>query len=172
MAFSRKTLTVWKIFCTLFLSSFFFFFHLGVFSGAQATFITRKDFVVDNHVNGFEEYGAVIVVSKDGRGDALTVQGAVDLVPILNTRRIKIFISPGVYREKVVIPSTKPYISFIGQPNSTTVLSWNSKASDHSPTDDGIVGTYNSASFAVESDYFIASDITFEVIITTTYARQ
>lgn len=164
MAFPKKTITDEKIFCILVLSSFFFFFfHSSVFAGAQTTFITRKDFAVDNDVNEFNEYSAVIVVSKDGRGDSLTVQGAVDLVPDLNTRRIKIFVSPGVYREKVVIPSTKPFISFIAHPNSTTVLSWNSKASDPSPTGDGIVGTYNSASVAVESDYFIASDITFEV---------
>ena len=66
------------------------------------------------------------------------------------------------------IPKTKPYISFIGIQNRTsdTVISWNNKASDKG--EDGIeLGTYNSASVAIESDYFCATGITFEVLTDT-----
>ncbi|KAL6009606.1 hypothetical protein ACLOJK_000034 [Asimina triloba] len=117
----------------------------------------------------------VIVVAKDGSGDSRTVQGAVDLVPDGNRVRVKISISPGIYRsvseaglvredewkEKVVVPLTKPYISFIGNPKSRTVISWNSRASDRD-SDGKVVGTLDSATVAIESDYFCARGITFE----------
>nr|XP_043618784.1 pectinesterase QRT1 [Erigeron canadensis] len=105
----------------------------------------------------------VIVVDQNGRGDSLTVQAAVDMVPVYNSIRVKIYILPGIYREKVMIPASKPYISFIGDPNhaSQTVLSWNDKASDIYK-DGSELGTYRTATVAVESDYFCASGITIE----------
>jgi pectinesterase len=41
---------------------------------------------------------STIVVSQDGTGHSRTVQGAVDMVPAGNTRRVKILVRPGVYR--------------------------------------------------------------------------
>lgn len=63
-----------------------------------------------------------------------------------------------------MVPSSKPYISFIGMENQTseTVITWNNKASDK----DGNgcqLGTYRSASVTIESDYFCATGVTFEV---------
>ncbi|CAM8931252.1 unnamed protein product [Rhodiola kirilowii] len=57
---------------------------------------------------------SVIVVDQNGGGNSVSVQGAVDLVPDNNSERVKIFILPGIYREKVFVPKSKPYISFIG----------------------------------------------------------
>lgn len=105
----------------------------------------------------------VIVVDKNGGGDSVTVQGAVDMVAEHNSERVKIYIRPGIYREKVFVPNSKPYISFIGSQNrsSDTIITWNNKASDRDQT--GVeLGTYRSASVAVESDYFCATGITFE----------
>ncbi|KAJ8766550.1 hypothetical protein K2173_023797 [Erythroxylum novogranatense] len=102
----------------------------------------------------------VIVVDQYGGGDSLTVQGAIDIVPDHNTQRVKIFILAG---EKVVVPKTKPYISFIGDERRVydTVITWNNKASD---TDENgaQLGTYRSASVTIESDYFCATGITFQ----------
>ncbi|XP_077212021.1 pectin lyase-like superfamily protein [Tasmannia lanceolata] len=105
--------------------------------------------------------GRVIVVAKDGSGHSRTVQGGVNLVPDGNRERVKIFIQPGIYREKVIVPITKPYVSFIGNRTSETVISWNSTASDRG-SDGQVVGTFASASVAIESDYFCARGITFE----------
>ncbi|XP_060673415.1 pectinesterase QRT1-like [Ziziphus jujuba] len=105
----------------------------------------------------------VIVVDTNGGGNFSTVQGAIDMVPEHNTQRVKIYILPGTYREKIYIPITKPYILFIGQMNHTsrTILTWHDLASDKNQY--GIaLGTYNSASVTVESDYFCATRITFE----------
>ncbi|KAA8523561.1 hypothetical protein F0562_009984 [Nyssa sinensis] len=105
----------------------------------------------------------IIVVDKHGRGDSLTVQGAVDTVPEHNSERVKIYIRPGIYREKVFVPVSKPYVSFVGDQNQTsaTVITWNNKASDEG-RDGCQLGTYRSASVTIESDYFCATGITFE----------
>lgn len=63
------------------------------------------------------------------------------------------------------MPKCKPYMSFVGNAGqmSNTIISWNDKASDKDSN--GInLGTYRSASVTIESDYFCATDITFEVI--------
>lgn len=67
-------------------------------------------------------------------------------------------------RERVTVPSSKPYISFIGTENqaSNTVITWNNKASDKNSN--GVeLGTFGSATITIYSDYFCASQITFEV---------
>ncbi|GJN11074.1 hypothetical protein PR202_ga29239 [Eleusine coracana subsp. coracana] len=102
-----------------------------------------------------------IVVSQDGTGHSRTVQGAVDLVPAGNRRRVKILVRPGIYREKVRVPITKPFVSLIGMGTARTVITWNSRASDLDASGHQ-VGTLNSASVAIEADYFCASHITFE----------
>ncbi|ESQ42888.1 hypothetical protein EUTSA_v10013811mg [Eutrema salsugineum] len=109
----------------------------------------------------------VIVVDKKGRGDSVTVQGAVDMVPDSNSQRVKIFILPGIYREKVIVPRTKPYISFIGNESyaAETVISWSDKASDRD-SKGGELGTYRCASVTIESDFFCATAITFENTVT------
>ncbi|KAL1200498.1 Pectinesterase QRT1 [Cardamine amara subsp. amara] len=107
----------------------------------------------------------VIVVDKNGGGDSVTVQGAVDMVPVSNSERVKIFILPGIYREKVIVPQSKPYISFIGNESyaGDTVISWSDKASDPDPDCVGQeLGTYKTATVSIESDFFCATAITFE----------
>ncbi|GMP52189.1 hypothetical protein CsSME_00018103 [Camellia sinensis var. sinensis] len=106
----------------------------------------------------------VIVVDWNGSGDSVTVQGAVDMVPLHNSERVKIYILPGIYREKVLVPDSKPYISFIGDENRTseTIITWQDKASDKDK-DGSEIGTFGSASVEVESDYFCATGITISV---------
>ncbi|XP_059441601.1 pectinesterase QRT1 [Corylus avellana] len=132
-------------------------------------YISWDDMKLDVHKAGLDirefnyERSRVIVVDKNGEGDCLTVQGAVDMVPEHNTERVKIYIHPGIYREKVFVPSSKPYISFIGSQNqpSDTIITWNNKASDKDQNG-AQLGTYRSASVAIESNYFCATGITFE----------
>ncbi|EYU27427.1 hypothetical protein ABFS82_13G159400 [Erythranthe guttata] len=134
-------------------------------------YITWNDFKVDYHDHGrllpvgdsVNLDKVIIVVDKNGSGDSFTVQGAVDMVREHNAHRVKIHILPGVYREKVRIPRNKPYISFIGEQNraSETVITWHDKAGDRD-SDAGDLGTQRSASVTVESDFFVASWITFQ----------
>ena len=64
----------------------------------------------------------------------------------------------------MLVPKTKPYISFIGKRNETAgaVITWNSKSSDRGPNGQTL-GTYGSATVGVDSDFFCASEVTFEV---------
>jgi pectinesterase len=64
----------------------------------------------------------------------------------------------------VFVPITKPYISFIGRRNETAgpVITWNSKSSDKGPNGQAL-GTYGSATVAIDSDFFCATEVTFEV---------
>ncbi|KAH7352229.1 hypothetical protein KP509_19G035800 [Ceratopteris richardii] len=99
--------------------------------------------------------GNVITVSKSGGADFTTVQAAVNAVPSNNKQRVVIQIAAGTYKEKVNIPSSKPYISFIGAGSGVTKITWGDTASSAG-------STFKSASVAVNSDYFIARDIAFE----------
>lgn len=60
------------------------------------------------------------------------------------------------------MPITKPFVSLIGMGTGHTVITWHSRASDVGASGHQ-VGTFYSASVAVEADYFCASHITFEV---------
>ncbi|KAK4420833.1 Pectinesterase QRT1 [Sesamum alatum] len=125
-------------------------------------YIRWDDLEVDD-CGGETSSNRVIVVDKNGGGDSVTVQAAVDMVPDNNPHRVKIHIFPGVYREKVHIPKSKPYISFIGYQHraTETVVTWHDKASD-SNGNGGQIRTWNSASVIVQSDYFCAAGITFQ----------
>lgn len=149
----------------------------GAGAGAGDGFITWEDLSIpavaaprgtsDDTGGGGGKAGAAagahrtIVVSPDGMGHSRTVQGAVDMVPDGNKRRIKILVRPGVYREKVTVPITKPFVSLIGMGTGRTVIKWHARASDVDSSGHQ-VGTFYSASVAVEADYFCASHITFE----------
>ncbi|PIA30788.1 hypothetical protein AQUCO_05400116v1 [Aquilegia coerulea] len=103
----------------------------------------------------------IIIVAKDGGGHSKTVQGAVNMVPDHNTQRVKILIYPGIYRERVHVPRTKPYISFIGTQSDQTIITYNAKASDKDVHGHEL-GTFSTATVEVESDYFTATEITIE----------
>lgn len=78
-----------------------------------------------------------------------------------------------ICREKVLVPDSKPYISFIGDENRTaeTVLTWNNKASDKDK--DGCeLGTYRSASVTIESDFFCATGITIKVQLEKCFSNR
>ncbi|KAM7252487.1 hypothetical protein ACFE04_024370 [Oxalis oulophora] len=85
-----------------------------------------------------------------------SVQSAINSLPLVNTCRVRIFVGPGTYREKVVIPETMGYITMEGAGVGKTVIEWDDTV-DTQP-----LGTYGSATFAVNSPYFIAKNITFK----------
>lgn len=62
-----------------------------------------------------------------------------------------------LYREKVSIPPFKSYITIQGAGADKTIVQWGDTAQSQP------LGTYGSATFAVNSQYFIAKNITFKV---------
>ncbi|AWB46901.1 hypothetical protein DCC85_10710 [Paenibacillus sp. CAA11] len=93
----------------------------------------------------------VIVVAKNGSGMFTSVQAAVDSIPEGNTDRTVIYIHDGIYEEQLTIPKTKRALSLIGESEEGTIITYT-----------GITGTgFNERATAVESDDFIAENITF-----------
>jgi len=102
------------------------------------------------------------VVSPDGKGKFKTITEAIKAVPEKNKNRVILDIKPGTYKEKVVVPSTKPFITFLGNPKNQPIITWADTAA--TPGKDGApIGTMGSATVAVEADYFMASGIVFKV---------
>lgn len=104
-----------------------------------------------------------LVVARDGSGDHSTVQAAVDAVPVNNTSRVIIRIKPGTYRELVVVPATKPYVSFVGATGRATdvVITYGNASGTPKPDGTGTYGTTGSSSVFIEGNDFVAKHLTF-----------
>ncbi|MFC4231137.1 pectinesterase family protein [Parasediminibacterium paludis] len=94
-------------------------------------------------------------VAKDGSGDFTTLQAAIDAAPTTATAASPwvIYIRNGKYREKINIPSTKPYIQIVGESVANVFVYYDDPAT--------ILGTQNSASFTINASDFTAVNITF-----------
>ncbi len=103
----------------------------------------------------------VLTVAADGSAEFRSVQAAVDAVPEGNAERVVIRICPGVYRERLVVPREKPYITFRGEDAHTTVLTYGLHARSPKPDGAGEVGTTGSSSTFLKGDDFVAERITF-----------
>ncbi|WIV19890.1 pectinesterase family protein [Paenibacillus polygoni] len=100
-----------------------------------------------------------ITVALDGSGDYQTVQEAINAVPDQNTSQVIIYIKNGIYREKLVLPATKPNIRMIGESREGTVLVYGDSAS--TPGADGLpMGTSNSSGFKVLANDYSAERLT------------
>ncbi|CAL0331149.1 unnamed protein product [Lupinus luteus] len=103
----------------------------------------------------------VISVDVNGSGHFRSVQAAVNAVPENNRMNVLIQISAGYYIEKVVVPVTKPYITFEGEGRDVTVIEWHDRASDPGPNGQQL-RTYRTASVTVFANYFSARNISFK----------
>lgn len=90
-----------------------------------------------------------------------SVQKAISSLPIINLCHVVISIGPGTYREKVEIPAAMAYITLKGAGADKTIIEWDDTA-DKLGQSGQPIGTYGSATFAVNSPYFIAKNITFK----------
>ncbi|XAR67062.1 Pectinesterase [Bertholletia excelsa] len=103
-----------------------------------------------------------ITVNKNpAAGDFTSVQAAIDSLPFVNFVRVVIKVHAGVYTEKVSIPPLKSYVTIEGAGAEKTIIQWGDTAQTLGPKGRPI-GTYASATFAVNSPYFIAKNITFK----------
>ncbi|XP_042516776.1 probable pectinesterase 67 [Macadamia integrifolia] len=93
-----------------------------------------------------------IKVDINGRGDFKSVQAAIDSVPEGNSQWIIIHIRKGVYREKVHIPETKPYVFLRGNGKGRTHIVWSQSSTENC----------ESATLKVEAPHFIAFGISIK----------
>src|SRR5215471_776767 len=104
---------------------------------------------------------AEVVVAEDGSGKYRSVQAPVDAAPANSGTRTVIRIKPGIYKERVVVPHNKPFITFQGEDAATTILT-NGLYASMSDTSGNPLGTFRTPSTTIEADDFIAGNITFE----------
>ncbi|KAJ0048256.1 hypothetical protein Pint_15870 [Pistacia integerrima] len=137
------------------------FFSLLVTSSVTATVSSITNSTTHHHKWVGPVGHRVITVDVQGFGQFQSVQDAVDSVPEHNTMSVLIQISAGYYIEKVVVPVTKPYITFQGSGRESTVIEWHDRACDRGP-DGQQLRTYQTASVTVFANYFSARNISFK----------
>ncbi|ONK68484.1 uncharacterized protein A4U43_C05F12210 [Asparagus officinalis] len=103
----------------------------------------------------------LIVDKNPATGDFTTIQGAIDSLPFINLVRTVINVNAGVYKEKVSISAMRAFITLQGAGADKTVVEWGDTAETPGPNGKPM-GTHDSATFAVNSPYFIAKNITFK----------
>ncbi|KAK1290095.1 putative pectinesterase 53 [Acorus calamus] len=104
---------------------------------------------------------ALVVDKNPSKGDFTTIQAAVDSIPPINLVRVVIKVNAGIYTEKVNISPLRAFISIEGAGADRTMVQWGDTAQTIGSNGQPI-GTFNSATFAVNSPYFIAKNITFK----------
>ena len=109
--------------------------------------------------NSFAQYNKT--VDKNGTGDYLTVQAAIDAAPTGQTTPYRIFIKNGTYKEVVNVPSNKPFIQLIGESVGRTIITFDNFSGKPMPGG-GTFGTSNSATVTINATDFSAVNITFE----------
>ena len=113
------------------------------------------------------QYPKNITVAQDGSGDYKTIQEAVNAVRDLSQERVTIHIKPGIYREKLVIPSWKTNIALVGENSANTIITNNDFSGKDYPGGKDNRGlnkhtTYTSYTVLVAGDDFYAERLTIE----------
>jgi pectinesterase len=102
-----------------------------------------------------------LVVAQDGTGNYLSVQQALDAVPVGNRSPVTIMVKKGIYKERLVVQTGKNFVHMIGEDPLTTVLTYDNHTGTILPNGD-TVNTYTSASFFIYADDFTAENIGFD----------
>lgn len=116
--------------------------------------------VSGNTVAAVSPPGTAAIVAADGSGQYTSIQAAINAAPTGLTSPHVIFIRNGRYKEKIVIPSNKPFIHLVGESVANVLVYYTDGASTPAPGG-GTLGTQNSASFTVNASDFAAFNITF-----------
>ncbi|WCJ43067.1 Pectin lyase-like superfamily protein [Euphorbia peplus] len=95
--------------------------------------------------------GKNIRVDAGGKGDFTTIQQAINSVPSHNLIWTRIYLTPGTYNEKVVVPADKQFIFLQGESRRTTVIQWGDYGD-----------SVQSSTFILNADNFVAVGITFQ----------
>ncbi|CAI5487716.1 unnamed protein product [Closterium sp. Naga37s-1] len=94
-----------------------------------------------------------LVVAQDGSGDFTTIQDALLAAPKKPKGRFVILVMPGVYNERFEVG--KPNITLVGLNPALTIITGNASVGTN-------YTTFNSATVAIEGDYFAAVNLRFE----------
>jgi pectin methylesterase-like acyl-CoA thioesterase/acetyl esterase/lipase len=115
----------------------------------------KKVFREQNNVSN------LVAVAQDGSGNYSTVQSALNAVPSNNKTPFVIYIRNGVYKEKLLLDSSKSYVTLIGEDKFKTILTYDDHTGRIAPNGDSI-NTRTSWSVKILADNFTAKNITFQ----------
>lgn len=102
-----------------------------------------------------------LTVAKDGSGDFNTVQTAIDAA---NTEKgtVLIYIKKGIYKEKLVIPSSKKGLQLIGEDKDKTIITNDDYSGKPNPNSKRNFGTSDSYTLLVRANDVRIENITIE----------
>jgi pectinesterase len=101
------------------------------------------------------------VVAADGSGQFRTVQAAVDAAPSHARTRLVIHVRPGIYKERVVVPPDKTFLTLRGDDPRTTVITYDLHAGLPGPKGRVLI-TFDTPTVFIQADDFTAENLTFE----------
>ncbi|KAK9068348.1 hypothetical protein SSX86_012459 [Deinandra increscens subsp. villosa] len=93
-----------------------------------------------------------VIVDVNGSEEFTSIQDAIDSIPHGNQDWVVIHVKKGIYREKVRIPREKGHIFLRGSGRTKTSIVWSQSSENN----------YESSTFKVEADNFIAFGISFK----------
>ena len=102
-----------------------------------------------------QQYKYVFTVAKDGTGDYLYIQDAIDAMRVYPLQPIILYIKNGVYNEKIELPANNTDVSFVGESVEKTIITFN----DYSGR--GKLTTFTSSTAKISGNRFVAENITF-----------
>jgi pectinesterase len=121
-------------------------------------FNTASAFMLNIFANPVYDF----VVAKDGSGKYTTIQEAVDACRDYTEKPYTIFIKNGVYHEKLVVPSWKAHITFIGENVDSVVITYNDYSGKVMDSASGKkFGTFTSHTCLVAGNNITFENITF-----------
>lgn len=111
----------------------------------------------------FKAFAYDVIVAKDGSGNFLTIQAAINAAPTGLTTAYTIFIRNGKYKEVVTIPTNKPFLQLIGESVSGTIITYDNYSGKLIPGGGGAMyGTNNSATVFINANDCAAFNLTME----------
>ncbi|KAL3734169.1 hypothetical protein ACJRO7_023505 [Eucalyptus globulus] len=94
----------------------------------------------------------LILVDPSGKGNFTKIQDAIDAVPSNNSELVFILVEPGTYREKLVVPADKLFITLRGKKASSTII-----------TGDDSGDIFGSPTVSVLASDFVGRDLTIQI---------
>src|SRR5690606_34125263 len=116
---------------------------------------------IEVYANSLIKMAYDYTVAPDGSGDFIHVQDAIDAVPDFRSNRTLIFIKNGVYKEKLILPTSKTNVSLIGQDKEKTIITNDDFASKLNEFGEEM-GTTGSSTFFIFGNGFYAENVSFE----------
>jgi pectinesterase len=102
-----------------------------------------------------------ITVAPDGSGDFKTVGEAIEAANT-DTQAVLIFIKNGIYKEKLVIPSSKPRLTLAGEDKENTIITNDDYSGKPNPNSKRNFGTSDSYTLLVRADDVLIENLTIE----------